>query len=608
MLAAWMDSPLTASAAALLLHLVWQGTLVGGAAALALKLAGRAAPLTRYWIAIAALAVIALLPLATATKRAEWFPAVPTLWPGDLAERLTPTAPAPGTGTARIDGNSAAPSGNELEARPHVTATRTRSGGGDRPISARQDLVRTAIAWLVGLWIVGVACALQRLVGGLFAVRRLRRSARSAPPRLSAMARELCQRLGMRTVVPLMISVDTDIPLACGILPPVVLFPEKLGDALTDEQTEFILAHELAHVRRCDYVVNVAQRVLESFLFFHPAVRWLSTVTREEREHCCDEIAAGVAGDGRHVAAALLALEELLAHRLPSWLAPAATGGALLRRVERLLEPAARHRRGRSAAAAVALTLGVAIVVIATPATARPAARSSARTSGVARIPASDRDGPIVWSGGIEPGEWLRIRNIVGPVRVVRSSGRRATVRAHVQGEALPDLAFTVATDGQGTTICALREAYGRCDAEGYTWFGTRDEMRRSRIAFTVELPAGVSVTAASFLGDLDLADISGDAEARTGDGAIAARIAPSPEDHTFDLHTGSGTVRVALPPTFAGSLEARLSHGRVEHDMPLDVGGALSPQRLHASIGRDGRNVLRASSGQGDLVLTQRR
>ncbi len=156
-----------------------------------------------------------------------------------------------------------------------------------------------------------------------------------------------------------------------------------------------------------------------------------------------------------------------------------------------------------------------------------------------------------------------------------------------------------------GVTVCALRPGHGRCDAEGYTWFGTRDEMHRATIDLVVELPAGAGITAAGYEGDLVLDGVSGDAEARTGSGTITARVAAGRDDRTLELHTGAGEVRVALPPGFGGTLETRLSNGAVEHQMPLAPIGEISPQRMRYSLGPGG-NRLHTSSGNGSLLLTR--
>jgi hypothetical protein len=132
--------------------------------------------------------------------------------------------------------------------------------------------------------------------------------------------------------------------------------------------------------------------------------------------------------------------------------------------------------------------------------------------------------------------------------------------------------------------------------------------MRRTRIELTVELPPGVSVTAATFEGDLDLDGVDADAEARTGSGAIAARIIEALEprsNRSLDLHTGAGTVRVALPAAFGGELEARLSGGRIVAEPPLGASDAMA-HRVRTSLGPGG-NRLSVSSGSGDLVLSRR-
>jgi len=149
-----------------------------------------------------------------------------------------------------------------------------------------------------------------------------------------------------------------DSPVVVGWLQPVILLPVAALAGLTPEQVRAILAHELAHVRRHDAVVNVAQTVAETLLFYHPAVWWLSSRIRTEREHCCDDVALSVSGDAYAYASALAELESWRADR-PTF-ALAATGGPLLRRVARVLAPpAARSPRGGAL-----LTLALALVLV----------------------------------------------------------------------------------------------------------------------------------------------------------------------------------------------------------------------------------------------------
>jgi beta-lactamase regulating signal transducer with metallopeptidase domain len=135
----------------------------------------------------------------------------------------------------------------------------------------------------------------------------------------------------------------------------VVVLPVAALAALTPEQVAAILAHELAHVRRHDFAVNLLQSIVEIVLFYHPAVWWISRQVRIEREHCCDAIAVSLCGDPIAYCEALTELESRRASRQA--LALAATGGSLLDRIQRVLgEPPRRSWAGASSAA-LALTV-----------------------------------------------------------------------------------------------------------------------------------------------------------------------------------------------------------------------------------------------------------
>jgi hypothetical protein len=125
------------------------------------------------------------------------------------------------------------------------------------------------------------------------------------------------------------------VPTAIGWLRPVILLPVGALTGLTVQQLEAIIAHELAHIRRHDYLINLLQTVIETLLFYHPAVWWVSRRIREEREHCCDDLAVSVCGDALSYARALFTMEQLRAATPP--LAMAANGGALMNRIERLV-------------------------------------------------------------------------------------------------------------------------------------------------------------------------------------------------------------------------------------------------------------------------------
>ena len=569
---------MTGPLSSVLVHLAWQGALLALAAFLALRLVGPGASVARYRIALGALVLLTLAPAGTLARRAGWLAGASPGWVAALPEWTRPDlAPASPAAVGGIEPRT-----------PEASAS--RAGG------QMERTWRGAMPWLLAAWLVGALLSFARLVGGIARLQRFRRRSTIAPPSVIREVEVLAGRLGLTRMPEVRISGNAGIPLTFGALRPVVLLPRRFADHLPAGQVRLVLAHELAHVARRDYLVNLAQCLVEALLFFHPAVHWLSRTAREEREHCCDELAASIAGDRREVARALVALEELVGVRHSRSLAPAATGGILLRRIERLVTTAPPPGRFHTMLSLGVLVIAVPLLVLATPASARIAATPNARGT----------DGfPVVWSGRVAPGQRLRVRNLVGSIRVAPGAENQATIRARVSRGPLPDLEFEPTRDALGVTVCALRAGHGRCDAEGYTWFGTREEMHRAIIDLVVELPAGVSITAASFEGDLVLDGVSGDAEARTGSGAITARIAAGRDDRTLELHTGAGEVRVALPPGFGGTLQARLSNGAVEHEMPLAPIGEISPQRMRYSLGPGG-NRLHASSGNGSLLLTR--
>jgi uncharacterized protein (TIGR03435 family) len=216
-----------------------------------------------------------------------------------------------------------------------------------------------ALPIVVGLWLAGVCLLLARLAGGWWRVRRLYRSALTLPAsHWQQTSARLAQQLGLTRLVRIVDAAFVDSPAVIGWLQPVVVLPIAALAGLTPEQVRAIIAHELAHVRRHDAAVNFAQTIAETLLFYHPAVWWVSSRIRTEREHCCDDVALTVSGDAYAYASALAELESWRAAQ-PA-LALAATGGPLLRRVARLLAPPSPQ----SPRGGVTLTLAFALVFV----------------------------------------------------------------------------------------------------------------------------------------------------------------------------------------------------------------------------------------------------
>jgi beta-lactamase regulating signal transducer with metallopeptidase domain len=173
------------------------------------------------------------------------------------------------------------------------------------------------LPWLDVAWLLGVACLSMRTIGGWRLIQRLRRSALvEAPEAVYANFLRLCERLGITGQVSLRIAEHIQGPLAIGIARSLILLPAAALMALSPEQLEAVLAHELAHVRRADYLWNLVQTMIETLLFFHPAVWWLGRRLRQQRELCCDDVAVQSCADPLVYATALLRLEERRSQQL----------------------------------------------------------------------------------------------------------------------------------------------------------------------------------------------------------------------------------------------------------------------------------------------------
>jgi len=263
-----------------LVNFVWQGALIGAGAALLLSLLRGASARWRYAVCAAGLGLCLALPLAQCLDLAP----ADVEFIGDLP-----------------------------------------------PLAAEMPA-------LVAAWALGTALMLGRLALGLAWVGRARRRSEPAPPEWQARLDALALRLGLKRTVSLRLLPELAGPIALGAFKPCVLLPAALLSRLPVDLIEALLAHELAHVRRWDYLANLLQSAVEALLFFHPVVWWLSARMRAERELVADEVSAELPGDRRRLALALHALSELTPQATPA-LAMSAHGGNLLQRIERLLAP-----------------------------------------------------------------------------------------------------------------------------------------------------------------------------------------------------------------------------------------------------------------------------
>ena len=290
-----------------LLHLCWQGTLVAAGLWCVLGVLGGRSSQARYGAACLALGLMIALPLATFAHLASV----------EYRMRAAYEGPAVAIGPGMV--------------------VRVGAGELSAPWPERIAVALDhALPWMMMAWFAGVVLFVGRLNVGLMVARRMRSVATTAPPaELQQAFDALRRRLGVARAVRLMHSALVQVPTVIGWLRPVVLVPASCLTGLSTMQIEAVLAHELAHIRRHDYLVSVMQSVIETLLFYHPAVWWVSRQVRRERECCCDELAVAVGGDRLAYARALSVLAERRSYS-PEF-ALGANGGVLKMRIKRLL-------------------------------------------------------------------------------------------------------------------------------------------------------------------------------------------------------------------------------------------------------------------------------
>jgi beta-lactamase regulating signal transducer with metallopeptidase domain len=337
-----LGTPLAQAIGWALVHLLWQGLLVAAILAATLALLSKQSANARYLASCGALVVLVILGAATAYRSYD-------------GGRVSGVGSRSETGTIALPAN--------LDASPSdagaLVGSDTRQPAPDTRIKAQ--LPKIVLIWLVGVLLLSV----RLLFGWLRAHAIAKRNATNAAPEWQRAARRLAHALDLRRAVQLLESAAVEVPTVIGWLRPVVLLPAATLTGLSTEQMEMILAHELAHVRRNDFFVNLMQAVVETLLFYHPAVWWISNRIRVEREHCCDDVAVSVTGNALVYARALTRLEELRVADAQAFIS--ANGGSLIGRIRRLAGARAESPNAPSRFVAGAALLVVLVALIIAP-------------------------------------------------------------------------------------------------------------------------------------------------------------------------------------------------------------------------------------------------
>jgi hypothetical protein len=288
-----------------LIHSLWIGLLAASVVALILQSAPRLSHRTRHAILAAAMLVAAVGPIALAL----WQHLGPSRAPGIAATGMLPTFLVRTNGPSLVGPDPLA----EVSSRPQAAGAPPASG----PAFASRvpirfiDALRKVRPVVFGIWSLAMAMLGAILIIGALGLSRLCRGAELAATPLQERSRRLARLLRLRRIPRILVHTHLAEPFLCGVLRPTILLPKGWAGSASARALDAILAHELAHARRRDHVVNLAQRLVEVGLFFHPAVHWLSRSLRRERELCADALAVRVTADPLALAEALESVARL---------------------------------------------------------------------------------------------------------------------------------------------------------------------------------------------------------------------------------------------------------------------------------------------------------
>ncbi|MCK5226501.1 MAG: M48 family metalloprotease, partial [Planctomycetes bacterium] len=302
-----------------LAHFVWQATTIALILAAILKLLHKSSANLRYIITCMALALIVVMPAVTIRMI-------------DVSSNII--VPINRSATELPKTNTDTQTFLEIpQIEPTIKITASSR------ISLKDKFIETiepVLPYSVAGWLAGVFGLSLWHLGGWRQLQKLRKKMlKNVPYQIAVTTKKLSHMLGIKKTINIAESALVEVPTVIGHLKPIILLPASALTGLSVQQIEAILAHELAHIKRHDYLVNILQTVVEILGFYHPAVWWVSHKIRAERENCCDDIAVNLCSDKVCYARALTTMEEIRTDKLS--LAVAASGGNLLMRIRRLL-------------------------------------------------------------------------------------------------------------------------------------------------------------------------------------------------------------------------------------------------------------------------------
>ncbi len=220
----------------------------------------------------------------------------------------------------------------------HPTAAQTTAAVRSTWMDLVSNWVNANVPLVLILWCVGAILFSLRIIAGWLYVNTLRRKAGTLDASWQHYIQTLAAQLQVNRLVQVAESGLVQAPVVLGYLKPIILLPIGMIGGLTTEQVETILIHELVHIRRHDYIINLVQSFIEAIFFFNPCVWFISQQIRNEREHCCDDAVVSVKGSPKHYIYALAMLEEVRLSKAGLALSLAENKNVLLNRIKRMME------------------------------------------------------------------------------------------------------------------------------------------------------------------------------------------------------------------------------------------------------------------------------
>jgi len=300
MITQFLSNDLTYAMAWTLVHSLWQITLVAVILSVILKFTSKVKPQARYLLAFAALGTVVVAAVVTfAIYFLEGNPQAQTVVSSFSGEYLS-------RGEIGVETN------------------------------AFFALIDKYLFVIVNVWVLGSALFLLKIVGGYTYLRKLVTEADFEEEKLTKKLNKLKKSFNIQRDLLLKTSHRITSPMVVGFIRPVILFPIGLVNQLSSEEVLAILSHELAHIKRHDFLFNLIQSVTEAIFYFHPGIWYISSAIRTERESCCDDLAIEMTGNKVSYAKTLIKLQEMNMHNLQP--AVAMAGSNFSQRIKRIMD------------------------------------------------------------------------------------------------------------------------------------------------------------------------------------------------------------------------------------------------------------------------------